>query len=49
MSNVAGDYHIFFCMFNPPYPVPIHFVRVAELDTWLIKMIKRIHDDAADA
>ena len=30
---------VYFCMFNPPYPVPTHFVRVAELDTWLARRV----------
>lgn len=38
---------LFFCMFNPPYPVPINFVRIDELDTWISQFINGTHDGAS--
>lgn len=40
---------VYFCMFNPPYPVPTNFVRIEELDTWISTVIKGLQDDATDA
>lgn len=40
---------VFFSMFSPPYPVPTHFVRIVELDTWIGAIIKGLQDDATDS